>query len=192
MSKNRLEAFSDGVMAILITIMVLELGFESEVSAHNFMHEFSELIPKLVAYAVSFLMLGIMWVNHHALFHGVRQVTNGVLWANLALLFFMSLVPFATGVVGSAAHLWQAAMLYGLTFAACVVGFMLIRWQVLVSERDDRSVHHSINRKNLVALLLYLLGAGSGLLSVYISYAFFLMVPLMYLIPSQPSKNIKT
>src|SRR6188474_714179 len=96
MSKNRLEAFSDGVIAILITIMVLELKVPHEPS----LHALRPLLPVLLSYVLSFVYLGIYWNNHHHMLHVTRRVTGGILWANLHLLFWLSLVPFVTAWMG--------------------------------------------------------------------------------------------
>lgn len=173
--------------------MVLELGFETEVDETNFHHEFLALLPKLISYAISFLMLGIMWLNHHSLFRQLETINSKILWSNLFLLFWMSLVPFVTGLIGSNPLLWQATLLYGLTFAACVLGFMLIRIQILNSrlsqDKTAQSKHSKVNRKNVIAISLYLIGAMVGYFSISLAFILFLIVPFMYLIPDKILKN---
>src|SRR4029079_2991671 len=122
MTKSRLEAFSDGVIAILITIMVLELGTPHGTD----LAALAPLAPVLVAYVLSFVFLGIYWVNHHHLFQAAKHVDGRVLWANMHLLFWLSLVPFATAWMGENSFAAVPVAAYGLILLMCAVAFILL------------------------------------------------------------------
>ena len=131
MTKSRIEAFSDGVLAIIITIMVLELKIPQEAS----LKALEELIPVFISYVMSFVFIGIYWGNHHHLVHTVQRVKSSILWANLQLLFFLSLIPFSTGWMGENhfAHLPVAA--YGVNLLFCAIAYYILqRW--IMSDAD--------------------------------------------------------
>src|SRR5438270_13599389 len=129
MSTNRLEAFSDGVIAIIVTIMVLELRAPSQPT----LAALGKVAPIFISYGLSFLVVAIMWVNHHHLIHAVHEVTARLLWSNIYLLFWMSLVPFVTDYLGKNYHEPLAVALYGLDLVLCASGFYFLRL-VLVRE----------------------------------------------------------
>lgn len=122
MQKNRLEAFSDGVLAIVITIMVLEL----KVPHGSDLHALTPLIPVFLSYILSFLYIGIYWNNHHHLLHATRHINGRVLWANLHLLFWLSLLPFSTGWMGENHFNALPTAIYGINLAACAVAYWLL------------------------------------------------------------------
>src|SRR6266849_10411556 len=124
MGKSRLEAFSDGVIAIIITIMVLELKPPAATDLADLLH----LLPVLCAYSLSFLVVAIMWVNHHALVGRVKRVDAGILWANNSLLFWMSLIPFVTAYMGQHQTAPTAVALYGAVLALSAAGFTILRY----------------------------------------------------------------
>ena len=156
MTTSRMEAFSDGVIAIIITIMVLELHAPAQPT-------FAALVkvsPVFLSYALSFLVAAIMWVNHHHLVHAVRSVTARLLWSNLYLLFWMSLVPFVTAFMGTNYREPMAVALYGLDLFLCSTGFTLLRMELIRQSGHDLSMvdyHRSIQRKNAFSGALYLL-----------------------------------
>ena len=123
----RIEAFSDGVIAILITVMVFDLKINESIGETNFWESLESIYPKFLAYGVSFLMIAILWVNHHQLFHQIKKSERALLWYNIHLLFWMSLIPFATNLVGANPILWQATSLYSLIFLANSWSFSLLR-----------------------------------------------------------------
>ncbi|MFY7839379.1 MAG: TMEM175 family protein [Lacibacter sp.] len=188
-STNRIEAFSDGVIAILITIMVFDLKLPENVSGITGIGMFKPLIPKLLSYATSFLVLAIMWVNHHQLFHQVKKSDRKLLWHNIHLLFWMSLIPFATNFMGSNPFLAESTLLYGLVFFMCALSFSFLRSYIvkkgLLYETISKTAQNKILRKNMIAFMLYLSAAFLGYLSVYISFILFLIVPAMYFIPEK-------
>src|ERR1700693_5846501 len=124
---NRLEAFSDGVIAIIVTIMVLELRAPSQPT----LAALWKVAPVFLSYGLSFLVVAIMWVNHHHLIHAVHQVTARLLWSNLYLLFWMSLVPFVTDFIGKNYHEPMAVALYGIDLFFCATGFYLLRMELV-------------------------------------------------------------
>src|SRR5271163_1862852 len=124
--KNRLEAFSDGLIAIIVTIMVLELKVPHEVTPEALAH----LTPVFLSYVLSFLLVAIMWVNHHHLIHTVRHVDGLLLWCNINLLFWMSLIPFVTGLLGESHGEALPTALYGLNLTFCSIAFGLLRGQI--------------------------------------------------------------
>ena len=126
-STSRIEAFSDGVIAILITIMVFDLKFPEPITSSNFLSLLLHLFPKFMSYGVSFLMLAILWVNHHQLFHQIKHSDRVLLWYNLHLLFWMSLIPFATNSIGENPEIWQSTSLYSMLFLLNSWAFSLLR-----------------------------------------------------------------
>ena len=135
MSKGRLEAFSDGVIAIIITIMVLELKppHGTEVA------DLAQVLPGWLRYALSFVYVGIYWVNHHALFDRIQKVDGGILWTNLHLLFWMSLVPYVTAWAGENPMAPLPVALYGAVLLLCSISFMLLAWRLDVSAGAARA-----------------------------------------------------
>lgn len=186
---GRIEAFSDGVIAIIITIMVFDLKLQEIPDGSTAWQELLQLLPKLISYAFSFLMLAIMWVNHHQLFHQIKHTERKLLWYNIQLLFWMSLIPFVTNLLGANPRLWTASFLYGIVFFMCALSFMLLRDYVVkkdvLHDGISRQAHIHIRNKNRVALAIYLAGAIFSMVSVYISFLFFLVVPAMYCIPEK-------
>src|SRR6201993_2103145 len=145
MTTSRLEAFSDGVIAIIVTIMVLELRAPSQPTWPALL----KIAPVFISYGLSFLIVAIMWVNHHHLIHAVRQVTARLLWSNLNLLFWMSLVPFVTDFVGKNYREPMAVALYGLDLTLCSSAFYLLRIELVRQDGRDgnlRDYHAGVQR----------------------------------------------
>jgi uncharacterized membrane protein len=182
MSTNRLEAFSDGVIAIIVTIMVLEL----RAPAQPTIPALRKVAPIFISYGLSFLVVAIMWVNHHHLIHAVRSVTARLLWSNLYLLFWMSLVPFVTDYLGKNYHEPLAMALYGLDLVLCSSAFYLLRIVLVQQDRHDSALaqyHMSIQRKNLLSAALYLASVPLAYVSIYASFFIFALIPAMYFLP---------
>jgi uncharacterized membrane protein len=195
-STGRLEAFSDGVIAIIITVMVFDLKFPNIPTEQTIWNDLQPLIPRFLSYALSFLMLAIMWVNHHQLFHQIKHTDHKLLWLNINLLFWMSLIPFSTHFLGSNPALPYASFVYGLIFFANALSFTLIRNHVsgkskLLQESIQKDQMRSVIRKNWLGMTFYLSAALAAFVSVYISFVFFLIVPAMYFIPQNilPAAN---
>mgnify|MGYP002777896010 FL=1 len=186
---SRIEAFSDGVIAIIITVMVFDLKLQEIPTDKTVWSELIKLTPKFISYAISFLMLSIMWVNHHQLFHQIKHTDRKLLWYSIHLLFWMSAVQFGTNFIGVNPLLWQASFFYGIIFFMSALSFTLLRNYVikndLLHENISKEAHIKIRNKNRVALSIYLSAALLSIISVYISFVLFLIVPAMYFIPEK-------
>ena len=183
MSKGRLEAFSDGVIAIIITIMVLELRPPHGTAAGDL----TGALPGWLRYALSFVYVGIYWVNHHALFERVAQVDGAALWANLHLLFWMSLIPWVTAWAGEHPMAPVPVALYGVVLLLCSVSFMLLSWRLDLGKSAHPMAWGS--RKNRVSILLY---AAAILLSLWyapLGAAVHVLLALLWLVPEGPRQD---
>lgn len=184
MTTGRLEAFSDGVIAIIVTIMVLELRAPSQPT----LAALWKVAPVFLSYGLSFLVVAIMWVNHHHLIHAVHQVTARLLWSNLYLLFWMSLVPFVTDYLGKNYREPLAVALYGLDLALCASAFYLLRIILIRQDHLDSGLseyHTSVQRKNAFSGALYLLSVPLAYVSIYASFFIFALIPAMYFLPER-------
>ena len=188
MNKNRLEAFSDGVLAIIITIMVLELkvpeGFDYTA--------LKPLFPKFLSYILSFIYVGIYWNNHHHMMHTVRQVTGGILWANLHLLFWLSLVPFVTAWIGENNFAPFPMMLYGIILLMAAVAYFLLQYLILKNHGPNSVLSKAIGNdlKGKISPILYLIGIISANFSTLISRLMYILVALIWLIPDKRIEKI--
>jgi uncharacterized membrane protein len=184
MGKGRVEAFSDGVIAIIVTIMILELRTPSEPTLPGLL----KIAPSFLSYLLSFLVVAIMWVNHHHFMHAAREVNARLLWLNMNLLFWMSLVPFVTDFMGKNHNQPFPVALYGLDLACCSVSFLLLRAELVRQCRDlpELAEYHSqVLRKNAFSLLLYLLSAALAYIRVEVAYTIFIMVAASYFLPEK-------
>jgi uncharacterized membrane protein len=184
MGKGRVEAFSDGVIAIIVTIMILELRTPSEPTLSALL----KIAPSFLSYLLSFLVVAIMWVNHHHFMHAAREVSARLLWLNMNLLFWMSLVPFVTDFMGKNHSQPFPVALYGLDLACCSVAFLLLRAELVRQCRDlpELAEYHSkVLRKNAFSLFLYLLSAALAYIRVEVAYAIFIMVAASYFLPEK-------
>jgi uncharacterized membrane protein len=183
MNRTRLEAFSDGVLAIIITIMVLEI----KVPHGNDFIALKPLIPVLVSYLLSFIYIGIYWNNHHHLMHTVKSVTGGMLWANLHLLFWLSLVPFTTGWIGEN-HFDPIPMaVYGFVLLMAAVAFYILQTLIVRSQGEHSLLAKAIGSdlKGKMSLVIYLMAIGSNFASQWISGSLYILVALIWLIPDK-------
>lgn len=182
MQKGRLEAFSDGVLAIILTIMVLELKVPH---GANFA-ALRPLLPIFLSYLLSFVYVGIYWNNHHHLLSSARQVSGGVLWANLHLLFWLSLTPFATGWMGEN-HFAPAtlAMYGGVLLGSAVAYFILQNSLIAVNGGPDSPLAHAVGRdwKGKLSPVLYCLGIASSFELPWLAGAAYVVVALLWLVP---------
>ena len=183
MSKGRLEAFSDGVIAIIITIMVLELKVPHEAELTTLL----PVVPVLLSYLLSFVLLGIYWNNHHHLLQAIKQVDGRVLWANLHLLFWLSLVPFGTGWMGQNHFAaWPVALYGAVQFFAAVAYFILTR--TLVSLHGKGSVlATALGRdfKGKVSVAIYLMAIPLAFLSSWFALTLYVLVAVIWLVPDR-------
>jgi len=176
MGKSRLEAFSDGVIAIIITIMVLELKPPQGTEVADL----AGVLPGWLRYALSFVYVGIYWVNHHALLARVTEVDGAVLWANLHLLFWMSLIPYATAWAGEHPLDSVPGALYGVVLLLCSISFMLLSWRLNLEK-----VHAVAwgSRKNRLSIALYALAIGLSLWYAPLGAAVQVVLALLWLMP---------
>jgi uncharacterized membrane protein len=183
MGKGRLEAFSDGVVAIIITIMVLELHapHETEIAALH------PLLPVLLSYVLSFVFVGIYWNNHHHMLTCTRRVTGAILWANLHLLFWLSLVPFVTAWMGEHPFTSTPAALYGVVLLMAGVAYYVLEQLILRSEGPDSVLARALGRdlKGKLSPMVYVLAIGGAFVRPGIAYVLYLSVALMWLIPDR-------
>jgi uncharacterized membrane protein len=183
MGKGRLEAFSDGVIAIIITIMVLELKVPHGID----LAALHPLIPVFLAYVLSFIYVGIYWNNHHHTFHAVQKVSGGVLWANLHLLFWLSLFPVITDWIGES-HLaaWPTALYGFVLFMAAVAYFILIQ-ALIRSEGRESTLAKAIGRdiKGKVSAVIYLVGVVLAFVAPWISAVLYALAAALWLIPDR-------
>ena len=185
MSKNRMEAFSDGVLAIIITIMVLELKPPHGADAHAL----RGIVPKFLAYIVSFVYVAIYWNNHHHLLHIARKVTAKILWANLHLLFWLSLVPFLTAWVGEnhAAPIPTAA--YAFNFVMAGVAYNMLQRAILAhtDETTRRAFAHDV--KGWLSVVAYAAAIPLSFVRTWIAHTLYVVVALMWLVPDRRAEH---
>ena len=184
MNKSRLEAFSDGVLAIIITIMVLEI----KVPHGSEWTELKPLIPVLISYVLSFVFVGIYWGNHHHLLHSVKQVTSGIIWANLNLLFWLSLIPFATGWMGENHFAANTVSVYGILLLICGIAFTILQKAVEKNAHDLEALQKAftnLNKKGIASIIGYLLAISLAYVNPVYSEILFLIISIIWLIPDQ-------
>ncbi len=181
MGTARLEAFSDGVIAIIITIMVLEL----KVPHGNDLEALRPVVPVLLSYALSFVYVGIYWNNHHHLLHTTETVTGPILWANLHLLFWLSVVPFATSWVGESHAAPVPTALYGLTLLMAAVAFTILQLVIIASQGPESLLRKAVGAdwKGKTSLVCYLAAIGFALWWPAIAIGLFVTVALIWLVP---------
>jgi uncharacterized membrane protein len=185
MGKGRIEAFSDGVIAIIITIMVLELRVPGH-SPH--LDDLRALWPTFLSYVLSFLYVGIYWNNHHHLFHAVRRVSGGIMWANLHLLFWMSLIPFVTGWMGENPFAPVPTALYGVVLLAAALAYWILQVAIVRRHGADSLLARAIGldfKGSLVSPALYLIAIGCALVSPWLACGLYLSVALMWIVPDK-------
>ena len=183
MTKTRLEAFSDAVIAIIITIMVLEF----QVPEGADLHSLSELTPVFLAYVLSFFYLGIYWNNHHHLLHAMQQVRGSVLWANMHLLFWLSLIPFATAWTGE--HYLEAlpTALYGMIMLLCAIAYWILVNTIIASEGPHSRVRMAVgsDAKGKLSIVAYAAAVPLAYLNPWIADALYLGVALVWVVPDR-------
>jgi uncharacterized membrane protein len=183
MNKGRLEAFSDGVIAILITIMVLEL----KVPHGTDLQALRPLVPVALTYVLSFVFVGIYWNNHHHLLQAVNRVNGRVLWANLHLLFWLSLVPFVTGWMGENHFAAPPTALYGVVMLFSAIGYFVLQHTIIASEGHGSRLAAAVRGdvKGKLSLALYAVAIPAAFVHDGISDAIYVLVALMWLIPDR-------
>jgi len=186
---SRVEAFSDGVIAIIITIMVLELKAPEE---PGFGHLWA-LWPTFVAYILSFAYVGIYWVNHHRLFSHARRVTNGLVWFNLLLLFALSLIPFSTAYLGGQHFSRDATLVYLASMLLPALGYTPLQHVIRLSgakSEVSQTYHRQTMRKGAVAVVIYIAGVPLSFVSPWLGIACAAIVAILWFLPKSPIDDL--
>jgi uncharacterized membrane protein len=188
MHKGRLEAFSDGVIAIIITIMVLVM----KVPHGDGLLELLPLLPVFLSYVLSFVYVGIYWNNHHHMLHAVTTVTGGILWANLHLLFWLSLFPFATGWMGENYFTAVPTALYGVVLLMAAIAYYVLQQTIVRAQGPDSILRKAIGRdwKGKLSPALYIVAIIATAFSPSVSEALFVVAALIWLIPDRRIEKI--
>ncbi|MBL7989744.1 MAG: DUF1211 domain-containing protein [Chlorobi bacterium] len=185
MGKNRLEAFSDGVLAIIITIMVLEM----KIPHGDDLAALWPLWPVVLSYLLSFIYVGIYWNNHHHLLHTIKQISGGVLWANLHLLFWLSLIPFVTGWMGENHFAPVPTALYGVVMLGSAIAYWILQRRLIATHGGAQSLLAKAlgnDVKGAISPILYLLAIPSALfIHQWVAGAIYVVVALIWLIPDR-------
>ena len=183
MNKGRLEAFSDGVLAIIITIMVLEF----KIPHGDDFNALKPLVPVALSYLLSFIYLAIYWNNHHHMMHTVKFVTGDILWANLHLLFWLSLVPFVTGWMGENEFAPIPVALYGLILLMAAIAYWILQNRILKHHGPDSILARAIGKdmKGKISPILYSIAIGSTMFSSLVAGILYVVVALMWLVPDK-------
>jgi uncharacterized membrane protein len=181
MGKGRLEAFSDGVIAIIITIMVLELKAPHEPT----LAALRPLLLVFLSYVLSFVYLGIYWNNHHHMLHATKRVSGGILWANLHLLFWLSLVPFATAWMGETHFASAPTAIYGVVMLMAAIAYWILQHAIVAKQGRDSLLVAALGSdwKGKISPVLYLLAIASAFVHQAIAGALYVLVALIWLVP---------
>ena len=187
MGKNRLESFSDGVIAIIITIMVLEL----KVPQGKSIDALAPLIPVFLSYVLSFIYLGIYWNNHHHMLHTSHKVTGSMLWANLHLLFWLSLFPFATGWMGENHFAAAPSAFYGVILLMASVAYLILQQRIIASQGTDSLLKKAVGSdwKGKGSAVAYLIAIPTAFWSQWVSQGLYVLVALVWLVPDRRIEN---
>ncbi len=188
MEKNRLEAFSDGVLAVIITVMVLEM----KVPHGSELRALQPVLPVFVTYVLSFIYLGIYWNNHHHLLKAARRINGTIMWANLHLLFWVSLFPFVTGWMGENHFTPIPSALYGTVLLLAALAYYILQNLIVAEEGRDSTLAHAIGRdlKGKLSPVLYSLGIAASFLRPWIAGCIYIFVALMWLIPDRRIESV--
>lgn len=183
MGKNRLEAFSDGVLAIIITIMVLELKVPHGVD----WSVLQSVIPVFASYVLSFVYVGIYWNNHHHLLHSVQRVSGSILWANLHLLFWLSLFPFSTAWIGENMIATLPVVMYGFILLMAALAYFILQYTIIKHEGEHSPFAEAIGRdgKGKLSVVLYMSAIPTAFINPWISIGFYVAVALLWLVPDK-------
>jgi uncharacterized membrane protein len=188
MNKSRLEAFSDGVLAIIITIMVLEMKVPHGASLDSL----SPVLPIFMSYVLSFAYIGIYWNNHHHMLHTARSVTGAMLWANLHLLFWLSLFPFATGWMGENHFATMPSALYGVVLLMAAIAYWLLQTVIIRTQGQDSLLRKAVGNdwKGKLSPVLYVVGIVTTSWSPKVAQALYVFVALLWLVPDKRIEKV--
>ena len=182
-AKSRLEAFSDGVIAIIITVMVLELKVPHDESVAALV----PLLPVFLTYVLSFVYLGIYWNNHHHMLHATARVTGPILWANLHLLFWLSLIPFTTGWMGENHFASAPSALYGFVLLMAACAYWILQQTIIAAEGADSVLKRAVGSdwKGKLSPVLYLVAIAASFYAHWIAQALYVFAALIWLVPDR-------
>ena len=188
MTKNRLEAFSDGVLAIIITIMVLEFKVPNDTTFESVL----KLSHKFLSYVLSFIYVGIYWNNHHHMLHTVKSVNGKILWANLHLLFWLSLIPFTTAWIGEHHFAPFPMMLYGIVLLMNAIAYFILQNTIIANHGKDSILSKALGKdfKGKVSVVLYSIAVALSNYFTVISGILYIIVAIMWLIPDKRIEKI--
>jgi uncharacterized membrane protein len=188
MNKNRLEAFSDGVLAIIVTIMVLEM----KVPKSPDWEAIKPILPVFLSYVLSFVFIIIYWNNHHHIMHTVKQVTGRVMWANAHLLFWLSLLPFVSGWMGENNFAELPVLFYAIVSFMAGLSYYLLEMAIIKSHGRDSLLAQAVgkDKKGIVSSVLYLIAIGLAMFLPLASCLIFVCVAIMWLIPDKRIENV--
>ncbi|RKS14041.1 TMEM175 family protein [Flavobacterium sp. 120] len=188
MNKNRLEAFSDGVLAIIITIMILEIKVPEGANFSDLMM----LAPKFLSYILSFVYVGIYWNNHHHMLQSVTKVNGKILWANLHLLFWLSLIPLSSGWMGEHNFAKATITFYGIILFFSAIAFWLLQNIIIASEGQKSILAKALgnNFKGKISNLLYLIGIVISFFYEFIAAAIYIIVAIIWLVPDKRIEKV--
>ncbi|WP_395049767.1 TMEM175 family protein [Flavobacterium sp.] len=183
MNKSRLEAFSDGVLAIIITIMILEIKVPND----NSFESLKPLIPVVLSYVLSFAYVGIYWNNHHHMFQVVKKVNGSILWGNLFLLFWLSLIPFGTSWIGSQDFAAVPMSVYGIILLMCAISYTILQNKIIKLEGKDSILYKAVekDKKGKISLACYISAVPLAFVSPWISGLLYTTVALIWIIPDR-------
>jgi uncharacterized membrane protein len=188
MGKNRLEAFSDGVIAIIITIMVLEL----KVPHGESIDTLTPLFPVFVSYVLSFIYVGIYWNNHHHMLHTCHKATGPILWANLHFLFWLSIFPFATGWIGENHFAATPSAVYGVVLLMAAISYWLLQQLIVASQGRDSLLKKAVgvDWKGKMSLVIYAIAIPLAFWSQWVSLGLYVLVALVWLVPDRRIEHL--
>jgi uncharacterized membrane protein len=183
MEKGRMEAFSDGVIAIIITIMVLEM----KVPHGNTLEALQPLLPVFLSYVLSFVNIGIYWNNHHHMMHTVHKVSGTVLWSNIHLLFWLSLFPFATGWMGENHFTTWPVALYGFISMMAGIAYYFLAHCLAAIHGKDSTLAKALgkDRKGILSVIIYIIGIGLSFINSWLGFSMYVVVAVMWFIPDR-------
>ena len=188
MGKTRLEAFSDGVIAIIITIMVLELKIPHGAD----FEALKPLVPAFASYLISFIFVGIYWNNHHHTLQAVEKVNGKILWANMHLLFWMSLIPFATNWMGENEFASRPVALYGVVLLMCAIAYTILVLLLIDYHGADSTLAKAIGSdvKGKISLLFYLIAIPMSFFNNWVAFGLYVVVAIIWFIPDRRIENV--
>ncbi len=188
MGKTRLEAFSDGVIAIIITIMVLELKIPHGAD----LEALKPLIPVFISYVLSFIFVGIYWNNHHHMLHTIEKVNGKILWANMHLLFWLSLIPFATNWMGENEFSARPVAVYGVMLFMCAVAYTILAQTIIQYHGADSTLAKAVGSdvKGKISLLCYTIAIPVSFFNNWIALGLYVLIAIIWFIPDRRIENV--